>query len=208
MHVFFDVDGVLIDGFHHNPERRRRWDTALKNDMGIEPDHFQEFFVPDFMMAIRGEKDLEPVLQNWLARNGFNVSAPDLIRYWLEMDSQINEATYAAVRTLSKIPTLNLYIATNQEHNRARYLWNDLGFKEHFREIFYSAKLGCIKQDPYYFEQIMEQLSLDPAQDKIIYFDDDPKNIETASVLGWDAILYDNASQVRAHPQLEKYFIG
>lgn len=206
MHIFFDVDGVLIDGFHHKPERRRRWDATLEADTGIHPDRFQEFFVPDFMTAIRGEKDLEPVLQDWLTRNGFDMPAAALIRYWLEKDSQINAATYEAARVLAGVPALNLYIATNQEHNRARYLWNDLGFKNHFREIFYSAKLGCIKHEPRYFEQVMDHLSLDPARDTIIYFDDDPKNIDVAGALGWDAILYDDAGQVRTHPRLAEFF--
>ncbi len=35
-----------------------------------------------------------------------------------------------------------------QEHHRAAYLWDELGFKEHFKDIFYSARLGHLKKRP------------------------------------------------------------
>ena len=34
--VFFDVDGVLIDGWHNDPKRRKAWDAAIKADLGID----------------------------------------------------------------------------------------------------------------------------------------------------------------------------
>ena len=37
MRIFFDVDGVLIHGWHAKPERRRPWDATLQQDLGVDP---------------------------------------------------------------------------------------------------------------------------------------------------------------------------
>ncbi|NDC56614.1 MAG: haloacid dehalogenase, partial [Alphaproteobacteria bacterium] len=34
--IFFDVDGVLIHGYHARPELRQCWDENLPRDFGID----------------------------------------------------------------------------------------------------------------------------------------------------------------------------
>ena len=56
--IFFDLDGVLIDGFHSDPARRVRWDTTLKEDLGIDPDDLVSvFFQGSFLDVIVGKRD-------------------------------------------------------------------------------------------------------------------------------------------------------
>jgi putative hydrolase of the HAD superfamily len=43
--LFFDVDGVVVHGFHTRPERRRRWDETLFQDLGIAPSAFTDHFI-------------------------------------------------------------------------------------------------------------------------------------------------------------------
>ena len=49
--VLFDVDGVLIHGFHTREDRRRRWDEHLQADLGVDPVAFQERFIRQSFIA-------------------------------------------------------------------------------------------------------------------------------------------------------------
>lgn len=199
MKIFFDVDGVLIDGFHVKPERRNRWDRTLREDLGIDPAQFSDFFIRGtFIEVLQGQLDLEEELERWLSFHDYDVKAWQVINYWHEKDSVLNAGIYNIVERLAKIA--DLYVATNQSHQRARYLWDVLGFKNHFRDIYYSARLGCLKQDAHYFAQIEQALDFNPLTDPPLYFDDDPRNIEVASKRGWNAVLFDTQDDAVNHP--------
>ena len=45
--VFFDVDGVLVHGYHARPDLQLRWDENLLADLGIDPEAFKERFIYD-----------------------------------------------------------------------------------------------------------------------------------------------------------------
>jgi putative hydrolase of the HAD superfamily len=49
--VIFDVDGVLVHGYHARPERTRRWDENLLADLGVDPDRFREEFIFDIFIT-------------------------------------------------------------------------------------------------------------------------------------------------------------
>src|SRR5690606_7605870 len=104
----------------------------------------------------------EEELDRWLRKNDYDLKAWQVINYWHEKDSNINRALYNIVEQLSACDGTHLYVATNQTHERAHYLWDTLGFKNHFKDIYYSARLGCLKFDTNYFAQIEDQLGLDP----------------------------------------------
>ncbi|TCR67868.1 hypothetical protein EV561_1482 [Rhizobium sp. BK376] len=83
------------------------------------------------------------------------------MRYWFEKDSKINQDVLRLVRRL-RILGAQTYIATGQEHYRAAYLRNDLGFSSTFDGIFYSARIGLPKKDPGFFEAINRSLDIVP----------------------------------------------
>lgn len=205
MNIFFDVDGVLIDGFHYKPEKRVRWDKDIEKDFGIDPKIFQTLFTNELIPVYLGKAELKPVLQEWLDTHGYTHDAAVLIDYWMTRDSLVNKEIMDLVKVLSKVPGISLHVATNQEHTRAQYLWENLSFKLFFKEMFHSARLGHFKQDPQYFEKIMNHLGLQ-AGDTIIYFDDDPRNIETAQCVGWNAVLFEGPTDVTSHPLLAAHF--
>ena len=87
------------------------------------------------------------------------------------------------------------YLATSQEHRRASYIWEELGLRHHFADIFYSAKLGCSKKSVEFFRLIEARLGL-PAE-RLLYFDDRESFVELARSAGWDAYLYDSSDSLR-----------
>jgi putative hydrolase of the HAD superfamily len=77
--IFFDVDGVLIDGWHGKPERRKRWDATIERDLGVDSKAFQERFFdsptagsPSLMHAcLSGACDLKEALARVLPSIGY-----------------------------------------------------------------------------------------------------------------------------------------
>jgi putative hydrolase of the HAD superfamily len=63
--VFFDVDGVLVHGYHANPARVRAWDTNLLADTGVDPERFRHEFIFDIFVkkVIIGEMALVDALE-------------------------------------------------------------------------------------------------------------------------------------------------
>lgn len=62
-----------------------------------------------------------------------------------------------------------------------------LGLEDVFDHIFNSSRIGYAKPDQRVFAHIEQSLDVDPGQ--IIYVDDGPENVETASDRGWISLL-------------------
>ena len=173
MKVFFDVDGVLIDGWQSRPERRKPWDATIEQDLGISKQAFQEKFFgqpggfPGCPMdaCVKGDRDLKDALAEILPSAGYQGSVEAFVDCWLKKDSNINQDVMNVVGQLGQNEHIELYIATGQEHYRAAYLWNDLGFRNYFREIFYSASLGHLKTRRNFSSVLTSHLILGPAND-------------------------------------------
>jgi len=209
--IFFDVDGVLIDGWHAKPERRKRWDLTIEKDLGIDPLALQEKFFaspvdefPSLMHAcISGQRDLKEALAPVLSTIGYEGSVDAFVAYWFAKDSNINLDLLNVVKRLACARDVELYVATGQEHYRAAYLWNELGFREHFKDILYSAKLGHLKSSVDFFSRINSILGI-TARERPLFFDDQEEAVRLAYESGWDACVFNSVEDVLTHPRLRK----
>ncbi|MDP1639873.1 MAG: HAD-IA family hydrolase [Hyphomicrobium sp.] len=198
--VFFDADGVLVHGYHARPERRIRWDENLLNDLGVDPERFRTEFIFDIFIkkVIIGQMPLVEALDRVLPSLGYKGSAMNFVSYWLSHDSNVNQPLLDTIRRLRQANDSRLYIATNQDHVRAQWLWLTLGFRDHFDDIFYSARLGVLKPNPTYFEAIASRIG---RQDQPpLFFDDSEEVVAGARCAGWDAVLYDDHEDCISHP--------
>lgn len=198
--LLFDVDGVLIHGYHFRPELRQKWDETLFEDLGIDPDEFRHKFIFDAFIkkVIVGKMALIDALDRVLPGLGYQESSANFVRYWLSHDSRVNHPLLDAIRKLGKREDIRLYIATNQEHMRAFWLWHQLGFGDVFADIFYSARLGVKKPDPAYFKQIDRRLG--PLGEPPLFFDDTPDVVQAANTAGWEAVRFDSNQDFFSHP--------
>jgi putative hydrolase of the HAD superfamily len=119
-----------------------------------------------------------------------------LVREGLDNDTVMN-----AVKRLARNPDAELYLATGQEHYRAAYLWEELGFKDHFKDIFYSARLGHLKNAVEFYLAINEALGIRP-DERPLFFDDREDSVTLARAAGWDACQFDTAADLLNHPRL------
>ncbi len=211
MKIFFDIDGVIIDGWHADPKRRKPWDTTLEADLGVNREAFQAALFarkPDGSDALisrctRGELDLKEVLADILPALGYSGSVEAFTAYWFRKDSNVNQQVIAAIEQLQRHDHVRLFLATNQDHHRAAYLWNELGLKDLFEDMFHSARMGVLKYDPAYFHAVGSALGI--ADDEApLLFDDTERIVQTARDVGWDACLFDTVDDLRANPRVGK----
>lgn len=189
--VIFDVDGVLVHGYHARPERQQRWDENLLADLGVDPDRFRDEFIFDIFIkkVVIGEMALIQALDKRLPGLGYKGSPMAFAQYWLSHDSRVNIELLEAIRRLKTRDDVRLYIATNQDHMRAQWLWQTLGFGDIFEDIFYSARIGMTKAHQGFFafaDARMGELDEPP-----LFFDDTAKVIDVALSAGWEAVLFD-----------------
>ncbi len=200
--IFFDVDGVLIHGYHTRPERRQRWDANLLEDLGVDPAHLSaDFFPGPFVQHVLiGKRPLMEALDAWLREHGYAVSPMRFVEYWLAKDSRLNHELIELVARLRQAGNCRLYVATNQEHLRAMDLWLRQGFSALFDDMFYAARLGVLKPQAGFFAAIERRIGLQ--DEPPLLFDDSEAVIEGARAHGWDAILYDEISACANHPAI------
>lgn len=194
--LFFDVDGVLIDGFHAKPELRKWWDADIEKDFGINRGHFKDVFFPGVFAqeVVTGKKGLEIALADYFASIGSEVRAHDVMQYWLEKDSNINHAVFEKIKILKETGQVRLMIATNQEHNRARHLMKDLAFDRYFEDMFYSARLGVAKPSRHFFERVTAVIGESAAPP--VLFDDTQAVVDAANDFGWEAHQFDSVDDL------------
>jgi putative hydrolase of the HAD superfamily len=164
--IFFDVDGVIIDGWHFNPARRRPWDTELKQDLGVERDAFQKaFFFPpahggDSLMekCLKGDRDLKEVLADLLPTLGCHGTADDFIDYWFTRNAHLNEDVVAIIKQLRQRQEIELYLATAQEPHRANTYATNSGLKSYSGKYISALSLVSRRTPFPFFQKLIQHL--------------------------------------------------
>ncbi len=201
--VFFDVDGVIIQGWHADPRRRRAWDATIEADLGISREAFQRSLFrpkqagaePLMNACLRGAADLKAVLAEVLPLLGYRGSVDGFLDYWFRKDSRIDPEVLDVVARIRACEGAALFLATGQEHHRAAYLWKELGLSEAFDDIFYSARLGVDKDSADFFAKINAELHIAEGE-RPLFFDDRESIVARARAAGWDAQLFSSVEDL------------
>ncbi len=213
MKIFFDVDGVLIDGWHADSARRKPWDLTIEADLGVDREAFQRLFFgtpgnraeSPMQACVMGRRDLKDALALVLPDVGYKGSVADFMDYWFRKDSRLDTAVLEAVEAIRARGEAQLFLATGQEHHRARFLWETLGFRQRFDGMFYSASIGYLKKDRRFFEAINHALAID-IEERPLFFDDQPEIARLACEAGWDGTAFGGVADITAHPRLRDIF--
>jgi len=181
--ILMDVDGVLVTG---RPQDGAHLFTDLEADLGISLEALQSgFFRPRWSAIVTGEKPLVPELTEALQAIAPHVSAQVLIDYWFKNDSRIDTAVLDAMRQL-RAAGHPVYLATNQEHLRAKYLIETLTLGAEVDGIFYSAAIGHKKPGREFYAHV--ESALPGLNQGIVLIDDTEANVLAARAHGWSAI--------------------
>lgn len=181
--LMVDVDGVLVTG---RPEDGRHWASSVDADLGLELVDLQAgFFALHWESIITGKYGLTETLDVVLPKIAPHLTSRDLIDYWFAKDARLNEALLSQLDRL-RGSGVRVFLASNQEHLRARYLIETLGLGERCDGIFYSAALGYRKPDRRFFKKAAALAGASPGE--IVLLDDLIENVLAAHESGWRAV--------------------
>ena len=183
-----DVDGVII------VPRAGGWAVNLVADLGITGGALQtHFFSPHWNDVVLGRACLHERLGPVLAEHAPHLTSHQLAAYWLEKDAKLDETLLADLATL-RATGVQLHLATIQEHERAAYLWNTLGLRNHFHAMHYAADIGWKKTDPEFYAMVEIRTGFSGAE--LLLIDDTSSNVEAARAAGWRSALWDATTRL------------
>ena len=131
-----------------------------------------------------GRANLRERLANTLPQIAPQLSAEQVLAYWFRQDSLLDHELLDNLAAL-RHGGLLVYLATNQEHERARYLMETLGLAAHVDGCHYSAAVGHCKPTPEFFDAVARKVGL-PAGE-LLLVDDSEENVRAAIAAGWQA---------------------
>ncbi|WP_394689871.1 HAD-IA family hydrolase [Hoeflea sp.] len=188
-----DVDGVLVDG---RPEDGRSWAFSLREDLGIDPEMLvSSFFSKVWGDIVTGKRELVIELTKVLRQLPTDVTAEELVDYWFEMDSRIVEPVLEDCRA-ARQSGVALYLATNQEHLRARYLMETLGLGREFDGMIYSAQAGVRKPFSGFYDHALRVSGFAP--EALLFVDDTQANVDAAADAGLRAVHWTEGASLSA----------
>jgi putative hydrolase of the HAD superfamily len=189
--IMVDVDGVLIV----HPDARG-WSRNLERDLGLSPSRLQAaFFKPHWDDVMHGRAPLRERLGPVLQDIAPHLSCDALIAYWFAEDAHVNAALLTELAEIRAGGT-EVHLATVQEHERARYLWEALDFRSRFDGFHYAAELGCSKPAAAFYRSIEARTGFRPGE--LFLIDDLAKNVDGATASGWGAALWTGKDKVRS----------
>ena len=181
--LMVDVDGVIV--VHPDPAG---WSTNLKRDLGLAIELLQEkFFAPNFHDIVHGRAALRERLAPVLADIAPHLTCDQLCAYWFENDSHLDHDLLDQLAAF-RARGYALHLATVQEHERAAYLWNEMGLKDRFDAIHYAADLGHAKPADGFYAAIEARTGYAPGE--LFFIDDKVANVQAAQARGWKAALW------------------
>jgi putative hydrolase of the HAD superfamily len=190
--LVLDLDGVVVLG---HPEGGH-WPKHLLRDLGLAPERLQEcFFRTHFEACVLGQRDLFEALDDAWPQLGWDGSPQALVDYWFAMDSRLDGEVLAEVDAW-RSKGGRAFLATVQEHHRARHVWEYLRLRERFDGLIHSAALGARKPDRTFFERATARLPIE-APGEVLFLDDLPANVDAARSFGWQAHLHTGPEDLR-----------
>jgi putative hydrolase of the HAD superfamily len=181
--IVVDVDGVLVVRLNGVG-----WDEQLERDLGISAvDLYHQFFAVHWNDVVRGRAKLRDRLTPVLNALASNVTCDQLVDYWFSHDAHVDRDLLGELRELRR-RGFSVHLATVQEHERARYLWDSIGLRDHVDGMHYSAELGYVKPELGFYRRIEERIACSSSD--IFFIDDRAENVDGARAAGWNSTLW------------------
>ncbi|MDH6150019.1 MULTISPECIES: HAD family hydrolase [Paraburkholderia] len=193
--VVFDFGGVLIDWSPEYlyrelipDEVERRWflTHVCSMDWVIRQDGGQPIVEATDELIVRFP-DHEPLIRAFYER-------------WHQMVAGVLDDGIALMEKLeaAEVPLFGL---TNWSAETFPYAWEHYPVLRRFRDIVVSGRVKLVKPDPAIFAEMRRRIELqmpgvEPAE--LVFIDDNAKNAEAATALGWHGVHHASAAQTEA----------
>ncbi|MGF6954276.1 HAD family hydrolase [Paraburkholderia youngii] len=193
--VVFDFGGVLIDWSPEYlyrelipDESERRWflthvcsmDWVIRQDGGQPIVEATDELIAQF-------PDHEPLIRAFYER-------------WHQMVAGVLDDGIALMEKL-EVAEVPLFGLTNWSAETFPYAWEHYPVLRRFRDIVVSGRVKLVKPDPAIFAEMRRRIELqmpgvEPAE--LVFIDDNAKNAEAATALGWHGVHHTSAAQTEA----------
>lgn len=188
-HIVFDIGKVLV---HYDPElpfrriipdgRRRAWflDEVCSNAWNVEQDRGRSWVAAEDELIARFPDEAD------------NIRA--FRRHWSEMVPYAYEDSVAILREQLDAGR-DVTMLTNFASDTFREAQEMYPFLKWSRGVTVSGDIRLTKPDPAIYAHHTETFGLDPQA--TLFIDDSEKNVLSARDFGWQAILFEDADQLR-----------
>ena len=194
MHILIDIDNVLLNSFYKKGTQTLfYWTQHLEKDLCINPKTLGQLFTKDFLL--KKPDEVYNYINNYLTNNTYSISSDTFLNYWLEHDSNLNNAVWTWVLNNYKLKKHTFYIASDQSCVRMDYLLKKFPlWEEVFKNIFTSFSLGVCKNNPLFFQKILSEIKAEATD--ICLIDDNIENINVAGGMNIKTILFSGISSL------------
>ncbi len=179
----FDADAVFL--------RSTRPADYLKQRYGLSREKLGPFFAKN-ARSLEGKADIKDILPPFLEEWGITQSVDEFLSEAFFSGSEIDSEVAAIVADLQG-RGITCCLATNQDKHRMAHLDERLRIREYFDHVFVSCELGVKKPEHGFYHAIGARFP----DAKLIFWDDQPSNVEAAMECGWTAFVFTEAAQMR-----------
>ena len=184
--VLFDIDGVVIG------PRNEFFSEKYAREQGVPIEKLIPFFKGPFKQCAVGKADIKEELEKVKEEWSWKGTVEELLGYWFESEKNLNDGLMKEVEALRERGVVCM-LASDNEKERAGYLFQEQNLEETFDADFFSCDLGYTKEDPEFWQIVKERLlEMEFSIEEVIYWDDDEKNVEAAREAGIKAELFRN----------------
>ncbi len=193
--VVFDFGGVLID-----------WSPQYVYRTLIPDEAERHWFLThvcamDWVIQQDGGQTIEAGTAELIAKFPEHET---LIRAFYERwHEMIRGVLEDGIATLEKLDAANvpLFGLTNWSAETFPYAWDNFPVLRRFRDIVVSGRVKLVKPDPAIFAEMMKRIEphlpgVQPAE--LVFIDDNLKNAEAATALGWHGVHHTDAARTEA----------
>jgi len=185
-----DVDGVVVR------PRHKYFSEKYSEEYGVPLTEIMPFFKGEYKKAAKGEVNIKDILPAYLSKWGWNGTVDDFLSYWFRGERTVDVNVLDVLRQLRR-EGKKVYLVSDNEKERANYVMTVVGLKDEFDGAFFSYEYGYTKDDPDFFQKIVDKLKVKPVD--VDYWDDDPKNVAVAKSVGISAKVYTSFEVFQKH---------
>lgn len=141
--------------------------------------------------ALKGKRDIKDMFRE-LNKDNFDLDK--IIEFYKEMYKKYKKHNKKIYKLIKKLRNKFVIIGltdTNPIHYKAH---KEQGTIKDFHKVFTSFEIRSVKRETTTFKKILKELSVKP--EKVVFIDDNEKNIETARSLGIKGIIYKDHKQL------------
>ena len=187
--ILFDADGVVL-----KPRDKYFTDRLRESGVDLSKESEGQFFKNEYKKIVVGKADLKEEVSKYLAAWGWAGSVDELLNFWFSHEDKFDEEVLDFVDEL-RTRDIKCYLASDHSRYRADDLMRKAEVKDRFDGHFFSGYVGFTKEEPEFFEYVLNELKLN--KDEVLFVDDDPENVEVAQKFGIESVVFEGVKQIK-----------